>query len=157
MENSQFVSADTSKITEFEKQSAEAIKEFADIKSEFKRINQNLLSSWKGAGANAYKNETDHILEKIGSVEDVLKTINEGAVKSIYDSYSNLDEELVNLTEIQAQTRSNHMPDLTGAQYVADEIVKTVNVPLEILTEDNPNTIFNIAIMEYDKDETNVK
>lgn len=94
MGNSQFVSADTSKITEFEKQSAEAIKEFADIKSEFKRINQNLLSSWKGAGANAYKNETDHILEKIGSVEDVLKTINEGAVKSIYDSYSNLDEEL---------------------------------------------------------------
>ncbi len=49
------------------------------------------------------------------------------------------------------------MPDLTGVQYVADEIVKTVNVPLEILTEDNPNTIFNIAIMEYDKDETNVK
>ena len=94
MGKSQFVSADTAKIAEFEKQSAEAIKEFADIKSEFQRINRDLLSSWKGAGANAYKYETDHILEKIGSVEDALNAINEGAVKNIHENYSSLDEEL---------------------------------------------------------------
>ncbi len=89
-----FVSADTSKIADFETQSAEAIKEFADIKEEFNRINRDLLSAWKGAGANAYQYETDHILEKIGSVEDVLKAINEGAVKNIRENYDKVDEEL---------------------------------------------------------------
>lgn len=89
-----FVSADTSKIADFETQSAEAIKEFADIKAEFNRINRDLLIAWKGAGANAYQYETDHILEKIGSVEDVLKAINEGAVKNIRENYDKVDEEL---------------------------------------------------------------
>lgn len=89
-----FVSADTSKIADFETQSAEAIKEFADIKAEFNRINRDLLSAWKGTGANAYQYETDHILEKIGSVEDVLKAINEGAVKNIRENYDKVDEEL---------------------------------------------------------------
>ena len=45
-------------------------------------------ASWKGSGANAYKYETDHILEKIQSVDDVLKAINEGALKSIREAYS---------------------------------------------------------------------
>lgn len=49
------------------------------------------------------------------------------------------------------------MPDLTGAQYAVEEKEKSVNVSLEILPENNPNTIYNIAIMEYDKDETNAK
>lgn len=89
-----FVSADTTKIADFEKQSAEVITEFAAIRDEFKRINADLLSAWKGAGANAYKYETDHILEKIGSVEDVLKSINESAVKDIRSAYSDADEQL---------------------------------------------------------------
>lgn len=89
-----FVSADITKIADFEKQSAEAIKEFAAIKAEFGNINRTLLSAWKGAGANAYKYETDHILEKIASVEDVLNAINEGAVKSIRTTYSELDDQL---------------------------------------------------------------
>ena len=89
-----FVSADTTKIANFEKQSAELITEFATIKNEFNRINKELLASWKGVGADAYSTEIAHILEKIGSVEDVLKAINESAVKDIRDSYSQVDDEL---------------------------------------------------------------
>ncbi|MBR0529323.1 MAG: hypothetical protein IJJ76_06085 [Ruminococcus sp.] len=94
MAESQFVSADTTKIAAFEKDSAEVIKEFAAIKEEFGKINEELLSAWKGAGADAYKYETDHILEKIGSVEDVLNAINESAVKDIRNSYSEADKQL---------------------------------------------------------------
>ena len=94
MSENAFVSADTTKIAEFEKQSEEVIREFAAIKDEFSRINGELLGAWKGSGANAYKYETDHILEKIGSVEDVLNAINESAVKDIRSTYSEADEQL---------------------------------------------------------------
>ena len=60
----------------------------------FGRINSDLLGAWKGSGANAYKHETDHILEKIGSIEDVLNAINESAVKDIRSTYSETDEQL---------------------------------------------------------------
>ncbi len=89
-----FVSADTIKIGDFEKQSTEAIEEFNKIMEEFKRINRELLDSWKGAGADAYKYETDNILEKIESLDNVLNAINGSAVKDIRKSYSDLDEEL---------------------------------------------------------------
>ena len=94
MADSGFVSADIGRIAEFERDSADAIKKFAAIKTEFERINSVLLGTWKGAGADAYKYETDHILEKIGSVEDVLNAINEGAVKSIRTTYDEFDEEM---------------------------------------------------------------
>ena len=94
MDKSGFVSADTGKIADFESKSIEVIKEFADIKKEFERINGELLSTWKGVGANAYKEETGHILEKIGSVEDVLDAINGSAVKDIRSTYSEFDEEM---------------------------------------------------------------
>lgn len=94
MSDSAFKSADTTKIAEFERQSAEVISEFAAIKEAFGRINGTLLGAWKGSGANAYKFETDHILEKIGSVEDVLNAINESAVKDIRSTYSEADEQL---------------------------------------------------------------
>lgn len=94
MSSAKFVSADTSKIAEFEKKSKDVIKEFDDIKKEFSRINKDLLSGWKGEGADAYKYETDHILEKIGSIDDVLDAINNSAVKDIRANYSQLDEDL---------------------------------------------------------------
>lgn len=94
MANGEFKSADTTKIAEFETKSAEVIKEFASIKEDFGKINEELLGAWKGAGADAYKYETDHILEKIGSVEDVLNAINESAVKDIRTSYSEVDKQL---------------------------------------------------------------
>lgn len=94
MANGGFVSADISKIAKFESQSKEAITEFNEIKKEFSNINSTLLGKWKGAGAVAYKQETDHILEKIGGIKDVLDGINNGVVKDIKDNYSALDKEL---------------------------------------------------------------
>lgn len=89
-----FVSADIDKIAEFERKSQEAITEFNAIKTKFDDINAKLLGKWKGEGADAYKQETDHILENIGGIKDILDGINNGVVKDIKDSYLSLDEEL---------------------------------------------------------------
>ncbi|MBR5684150.1 MAG: hypothetical protein IKW96_12905 [Ruminococcus sp.] len=89
-----FIEADIGKLEGFVSQSAEAIKEFQEIKTKFNEINSTLLSSWSGHGAKAYKSETDHILEKIGSLKDVLNTINDEVIKSVIDSYNQLDNDL---------------------------------------------------------------
>lgn len=89
-----FVSADIGKISKFMSDSEEAIKEFDSIKSDFETINKNLLAKWKGDGADAYKKETDHILENIGGIADVLDGINNSAVKTIMEEYNKLDKEL---------------------------------------------------------------
>lgn len=94
-----FVSADIEKIAKFESDSAEAITEFDAIKTEFNNINADLLGKWEGDGADAYKKETDHILEKIGGVKDVLDGINNGVVKDIKDNYLSLDEELADFNK----------------------------------------------------------
>ena len=94
MANTGFVSADIEKLVQFEKDSADAIKEFNAIKRKFESINNTLLKTWEGEGAEAYQYETDHILEKIGSIEDVLKTLNEGVIKDIKDAYLKLDDDL---------------------------------------------------------------
>ena len=143
-----FVSADTTKIANFEKQSAEVITEFATIKNEFNRINKELLASWKGVGADAYSTETAHILEKIGSVEDVLKAINESAVKDIRDSYSQVDDELGEFN------RNPKMVDLTDAQFACNQTNSTSNnVFLKKLNSNDPDTIFNKVIMEFNEEE----
>jgi uncharacterized protein YukE len=89
-----FISADIDKIEQFEKKSQEAITEFDAIKTKFNEINATLLSKWEGKGADAYKDETDHILEKIGGIKDILDGINNGIVKDIKDNYLKLDEQL---------------------------------------------------------------
>lgn len=89
-----FVSADIEKIEQFEKESAEAITEFNAIKTEFENINSNLLKSWQGDGAGAYAEETAHILENVGGIEDVLNVINESVIKDVKEEYMKLDEEL---------------------------------------------------------------
>ena len=89
-----FVSADIEKIEKFESESKEAIKEFDEIKNKFNDINTALLGKWKGAGADAYKTETDHILDNIGGIADILDSINNSVVKDIKDNYNKLDEEL---------------------------------------------------------------
>lgn len=91
---SDFISADISKISKFEEDSADAITEFDDIKEKFNSINSTLLSKWKGQGADAYRTETDHILENIGGIKDILDSINNGVVKDIKDNYLKLDNEL---------------------------------------------------------------
>jgi len=89
-----FVSADIDKISEFERRSSLAITEFNKIKSEFETTNSDLINNWKGDGAEKYKFKTDHILENVGSLGDVLTSINEGVIKDIKDAYLKLDEEL---------------------------------------------------------------
>ena len=89
-----FISADLEKVIQFEKDSAEAIKEFSAIRTEFENINSTLLGKWQGEGADAYKYETDHILENINGIEETLKKINEGVVKDVKDHYAKLDEDL---------------------------------------------------------------
>ncbi len=102
--NKNFVSADTTKIAEFETQSAEAVKEFNSIKEEFRRINSDLLTLYRGVGADAYKDEADNILEKIQDIAGTLSEISE-SMKCIRSTYSELDEQLAeyNRSLIQSQ------------------------------------------------------
>lgn len=90
--------ADITKLEKFESDSQDAIKEFKRIKDKFKDINDTLLGKWKGAGADQYKNEVDNILEKIGSVEEVLNAIND-SVKGIRDTYNQVDSDLAAFNE----------------------------------------------------------
>lgn len=94
MSSSKFRSADITAIARFMDQSPDVIKEFDELKKRFNSINETLLKSWEGDGADAYKYETDHILENIGGIKDVLDGINNSAIKSIRDEYSKLDEDL---------------------------------------------------------------
>ena len=48
-----FIRADIGKLEGFLKDSAEAIKEFAAIRTEFDRINRTLLSNWEGSGRSS--------------------------------------------------------------------------------------------------------
>ncbi len=91
--------ADIEKLIQFEKDSQDAITEFERIKKQFKTINDNLLSSWQGKGAKQYKKETDHILEEIQSIAEVLDAINNGVLKDIKNAYTQLDEELKTFNE----------------------------------------------------------
>lgn len=93
MADQKFISADLTKLADFETKSASAVKEFDAIKEKFGNINETLLSAWEGVGADAYKYETDNILEKIGNVKDVLDAIND-AVKDIRTNYSKFDDEM---------------------------------------------------------------
>lgn len=94
MAGSKFNSADIAAIARFMDQSPDVIRDFESIKTRFNSINEELLKVWEGDGADAYKYETDHILENIGGIKDVLDGINNSAIKSIRDEYSKLDEEL---------------------------------------------------------------
>ena len=78
-----FVKADIGKLESFITDSEDAIKEFGDIKDEFDRINKDLLANWKGSGSSSYKQVSDHILEKVGGIQDVLNTINDCVVKDL--------------------------------------------------------------------------
>jgi len=91
--------ADIEKLVQFEKDSQTAKTKFDEIKKKFKDINEALLSKWQGAGADQYKKEVDHILEKIGNLGEVLDAINEGAVKSARDAYLQLDADLATFNE----------------------------------------------------------
>ena len=94
MASGKYVSADITAIATFINESPNVISEFDEIKKQFNSINETLLGKWQGKGADAYKRETDHILENIGGITDVLDGLNNSAIKSIRDEYSKLDEQL---------------------------------------------------------------
>ncbi|MDR0514424.1 MAG: hypothetical protein LBG81_04600 [Coriobacteriaceae bacterium] len=94
MSEDAFVSADIDKIVKFENDSTTAITEFNAIKTGFEDINTTLLSKWIGEGADSYKADTGHILEKIQDIQGILDEINNGVVKDIKEAYLSLDEAL---------------------------------------------------------------
>lgn len=89
-----FIEADIGKLGGVITKGQEIITEFNKIKSDFETINSTLLSNWKGYGADAYKYETDHIMENLVNVEEVINSINDSAINDIIDNYNKLDEEL---------------------------------------------------------------
>ena len=89
-----FIEADIGKLEGVTTKGQEIITEFNKIKSDFETINSTLLSNWKGYGADAYKYETDHIMENLVNVEEVINSINDSAINDIIDNYNKLDEEL---------------------------------------------------------------
>lgn len=89
-----FRSVDTTKIGAFIDKCPDIIKEFNEIKEKFDDINQTLIASWEGEGADEYKKEAESILSKIGNLGDVLNEITNGTIKDLREAYSNFDEEL---------------------------------------------------------------
>lgn len=91
---SEFIKADIGKLEGFLTSSEEAIKEFAAIRTEFERINSTLLANWDGVGRASYKSVSDHILEKVGGIQEVLNTINDTIVRDLVDQYNAIDRDL---------------------------------------------------------------
>jgi uncharacterized protein YukE len=91
--------ADIEKLEQFENDSKDAIEEFDRIKRRFKEINDTLLSKWQGAGADQYRKEVNSILENIGSVAEVLNSINNDVIKGVKDAYNQLDSDLAAFNE----------------------------------------------------------
>ncbi len=89
-----FIEADIGKMESFVEQSQEVITEFNAIKDKFNEINQTLLTKWSGSGADAYKFETDHILQEIGTFKDELDTLNSDVLNDIIEAYNGLDDQL---------------------------------------------------------------
>ncbi len=89
-----FIRADIGKLESFLTGSEEAIKEFADIRTEFDRINSTLLANWDGIGSSSYKSVSDHILEKVGGIQEVLNTINDTIIRDLVEQYHSIDTEL---------------------------------------------------------------
>lgn len=91
---SDFIEADVEKLQTFVTESQDLVNVFNNIKLEFEDINTRLLSIWEGAGAEAYKQEAEHILENVGGLEENLKEMNENVLQTIIDNYSKLDDDL---------------------------------------------------------------
>lgn len=90
----EFIKADIGKLEGFIQDSEEAIREFTAIRKEFERINNTLLANWEGYGRASYKQEAEHITEKIGGIQDILNTINDTVVKDLVEQYKTIDREL---------------------------------------------------------------
>ena len=86
-------------LASFIKKSGELADKFEELKKEFNRINGELVgkgddSPWKGEGADEYKYETDHILEKIGDLKSTIEALNRDTLANIKQSFSDKDDEI---------------------------------------------------------------
>lgn len=90
----EFIRADIGKLESFITESEEAIREFSAIRTEFDRINRDLLANWDGLGKSAYSRVSGHITEKIGGIQDILNTINDTIVKDLVSQYNEIDKSL---------------------------------------------------------------
>jgi len=128
MPDSKFVSADIDKLVNFKKESAEAIAEFASIKETFESVNETLLESWKGEGADSYKKQTRHILENIGSLEDILIKLNEDVVDSIIEAYNTVDNDLAEI---------NRNPEILILMVKKQEIMQGIYLVIDLAVLQN--------------------
>lgn len=124
MGNTQFVKADIGKLESFVSESEEAIREFGQIKKEFRRINDTLLKNWEGNGKAAYKQVSDHITEKIGDIEKILTTINDNVLKDIISEYKKIDKELGDYNRHAGEAEESSGA-VAGAAGVAKNIMST--------------------------------
>ncbi|WP_295153718.1 hypothetical protein [uncultured Ruminococcus sp.] len=96
VDDSVFIKVDTAKITAFLTKAPTLVEEFENIKKDFEKINSDILGEWQGEGADEYKYETDHILEKIGDLAATIKEITEGTLTSVRDEFVKQDTEIGN-------------------------------------------------------------
>lgn len=89
-----FVKADLTKVESFVEGSKKAIKEFSDIRDEFDRINNTLLSEWEGEGKVKFAQVAYHITEKVGDIQGTINEINDNVVNDLINQYNDIDKNL---------------------------------------------------------------
>ncbi|EXM40000.1 hypothetical protein RASY3_10050 [Ruminococcus albus SY3] len=89
-----FKVVDTTEISKLQTKAQQLVQDFEDLKTEFNRINGALLDTWEGEGADEYKYETDHILEKIGDMNSAVDALNTDGISNVRQSISDMDAEL---------------------------------------------------------------
>ena len=89
-----FKVVDTTEISKLQTKAQQLVQDFEDLKTTFNTINETLLKSWQGEGADEYKYETDHILEKIGDMNSAVDALNTDGISNVRQSISDMDAEL---------------------------------------------------------------
>ncbi len=102
VDDSVFKSVDITKIAAFINKAPGLVDEFEKIKEDFNNVNSELLAIWVGEGADEYKQETDHILEKIGDLKTTIEAINSTTLADIRKQFSDADNELGKFNRQQA-------------------------------------------------------
>lgn len=95
-------SVDMVEFSKFLEDSPKLVEEFENIKKDFNKVNEDLLKVWVGEGADEYKYETDHILEKIGDLKAIIEAINITTINEIRQKFSDADAELAKFNREQA-------------------------------------------------------
>lgn len=70
-----FVRLDTSCFTQALKSKDRLISEYSSITTEFERIEKQLLSKWKGSGADAFQQDCNSVRTNLVGIGDILRTM----------------------------------------------------------------------------------